>query len=100
METYCLDSVEIVKWRIPVDLECFLAFGVSANKILFDNFTVKTASQRLFKGIRGMNLIWRRSFKNPVTIRAFEGKFSFSHKYTLSYSYATSTLKINMIKFC
>jgi len=63
-----------------------------------DDFTVKTASQRLFKGICGMNLIWRRSFKNPVTIRTFEGKFSFSHKCTLTYYYATSKLKIIMIK--
>ena len=40
----CLDSVEVGEWRVPVNRECFSAFGVSANKILFDDVTVKTAS--------------------------------------------------------
>ncbi len=75
----CLNSVEVVKWRVPIDRECFLAFGISANQILFEGFAMKTAFQRFFKGICGVNLIWRRSFKNPVTVWAFEGKFSFSH---------------------
>jgi len=39
-----LHSVEIVKWRIPIDRDGFFAFWVSANKILFDDFTIKTAS--------------------------------------------------------
>jgi hypothetical protein len=90
----CLDSVEVVEGRVPVNRECFLAFGVSANKVLFNDITVKTASQRLFKGIRGVNFIWGRSFKNPVTVRAFEGQFSFSHKSTLTSYYGASKLKI------
>jgi hypothetical protein len=76
---WLLHSVEIVKWRIPIDRECFLAFGISAYMILFNDFAIKTAFQRLFKGICGMNFIWRRSFKNPMTIGAFEGKFGYSH---------------------
>jgi hypothetical protein len=74
-----LHSVEVAKWRIPVDREGFLAFGVSAHKVLFNDFTVKVALQRLFKRICGMNLIWRRSFKNPVTVRAFEANFGCRH---------------------
>jgi hypothetical protein len=67
------NSVEVIKWRIPIDRDGFSALWISANKILFDGFTIITAFQRLFKGICGMNIIWGRSFKNPVTIGAFEG---------------------------
>jgi hypothetical protein len=85
-----LDSVEVVKWRVPIDGYGFFAFWVSANKILFDCFTIKTASQRFFKGISGMNFIWRRSCKNPVTIWTFEGEFGCSHDAPSNYYYATS----------
>jgi hypothetical protein len=47
--------------------------------ILLDDFTVKTACQRLLKRKRGMNLIWRVCFKNPMAIGAFEGKFGLDH---------------------
>jgi len=47
--------------------------------ILFNDFTVKTASQGLFKRKRGMNLIWRVSFKNPMAIGALEGKLGRNH---------------------
>jgi hypothetical protein len=46
---------------------------------LLDDFTVKTALQRLLKRKRGMNLIWRVSFKNPVTIGALEDKLRLDH---------------------
>jgi hypothetical protein len=74
-----LYSVEVVQWSIPIDRDGFFAFRISANTISFDNFAVKTASQRLLKRICGMHLIWRCSFKNPVTIGAFEGKFGCRH---------------------
>jgi hypothetical protein len=41
-----LNSVEVVKWRIPIDRKGFFASWISANKILLDDFTVKTP----FKG--------------------------------------------------
>jgi len=65
---------------------------------LFDDFTIKTAFQRLFKGICGMNFIWRRSFKNPMTVWALEGKFGYSHNTSPTYYYANSKLKTDMIK--
>jgi hypothetical protein len=74
-----LNSVEVTERRIPIDRDGFSATWISTNKILFDDFTIKTVSQRLFKGICGMNLIRRKSFKNPITIWAFEGKFRFRH---------------------
>jgi hypothetical protein len=46
---------------------------------LLDDFTVKTALQRLLKRKRGMNFIWRVSFKNPVTIGALEDELRLSH---------------------
>ena len=39
-----LYSVEIAEWRVPVNREGLLAFWVSTNDILFNNFTVKTTS--------------------------------------------------------
>jgi len=45
-----------------------------------------------------MNFIWRRSFKNPMTIRAFEGKFGCGHNTPSNYYYAISKLKTDMIK--
>jgi len=53
----------------------FFAFWIFTNEVLFNDFAVKAASQRLFKGICEMKIVWRRSFKNPVAIGAFEGKF-------------------------
>jgi hypothetical protein len=69
------------------------AFRVSPKKLLND-FTEITSSQRLFKGICEMNLIWRNKIKNLMTTRALEVKFSFSYKYTLTYCYATCNLKL------
>ncbi len=74
-----LDSVEVIKRRVPIDRDGVFAFWISANKILFDDFTMEAAFQRFFKGIRGTNFIWRRSFKSPTAIGAFEGKFGCSH---------------------
>jgi hypothetical protein len=74
-----LNPVEVVQRRIPINRKVFLTFRISANMILLDDFTVKTAFQRLFKRKRGMNLIWRVSFKNPMTIWAFEGKLGLNH---------------------
>jgi hypothetical protein len=59
---------------------------------------MKTSSYRLFKGICRMNFIWRRCFKNPMAIWAFEGKFSCSHNIPSSYYYAVSKLKNDVIK--
>jgi len=89
--------VEIVKRYIPLNRKCFTAFGVSAKK-LARWFPVKTASRRLFKGICELNFICRCKFKNPVTIKKIKGKFSFSHKYTLTYCYAASELRKNIMK--
>jgi len=47
--------------------------------VLLDDFTVKTALQRLIKRKREMNLIWRAYFKNPMAIWAFEGKLGRNH---------------------
>jgi hypothetical protein len=74
-----LYSVEVVQRRIPINRKSFLAFRISANMILLNDFTVKAAFQRLFKRKRGMNLIWRVSFKNPMAIRTFEGKLRLNH---------------------
>jgi hypothetical protein len=46
---------------------------------LLNDFTVKTALQRLLKRKRGTNLIWRVSFKNPMAIWAFEDKLGLDH---------------------
>ena len=45
-----------------------------------------------------MNFIWRRSFKNPMTIWTFEGKFGYSHNEPSTYYYAGSKLKTDLIK--
>jgi hypothetical protein len=80
-----LHSVEVVQRRIPIDGKAFFAPWISANMILFDDVTVKTAFQRLLKGKRGMNFIWRVSFKNPMTIGALEGKLGRNHITPSSY---------------
>jgi hypothetical protein len=67
-----LYSVEVVQWRIPINCNGFFAFWISANKFLLDYFTIKTAFQRFFKGICGMNVIRRVSFKSPMAIGTFE----------------------------
>jgi hypothetical protein len=59
---------------------------------------MKTASQRLFKGICGVNFIWGHRFKNPMAIGAFEGKFGCSHNAPSSCYYTTSRLKADVIK--
>jgi hypothetical protein len=76
----CLYSVEIVHWCVPVDFNGFLAFWISANKFLFNDFPVKTASKRFFKGICGVKAVWRFNFKRPIAIRASEEEFRYSHE--------------------
>jgi len=74
-----LYSVEVVQRRIPINRNVFFAFGVSANNFLLEYFTIKTAFQRFFKGICGMNIIRRVSFKSPLAIGAFKYEFRYSH---------------------
>jgi hypothetical protein len=47
-----LHSVEVVQRRIPINRETFLALRIPTNMTLLDDFTVKTAFQRLLKGKR------------------------------------------------
>jgi len=75
-----LNSVEVVYWCIPVDYDWFFAFGVLTNMILLDDFTIKTTSQRLFKGKCEMKPVWRIDFKRPIAMGASQEELGCSHK--------------------
>jgi hypothetical protein len=99
-----LDSIKVIKRRIPINGHVSLAIRVLTNEIFFNDFTIETAPQRFFEGKCKMKFVRRLSFKNPMTIRTFESKFGCSHNTSLSKYYVDSRLKtdqinLNLIKF-